>query len=239
MPSRVQSTKVSAAVGGTFPFTIGSTPGAGNVLMAILNFGLFGSARTTAAPGGSSGWAKYTAGCGNTANNAIDVWWKYVAGDGTTHTFTVSEASEFRSGELFEFTGTDLVTPFSGTPAISSGNVSSLTPAITPVVINCLPVAYFTQDNSGSSGSSFSAGWTLDEHVNNGVNRGGGGGTRNTVNGDLSSVGLTITIGSGPTECLGTVILLQPPQPEATHGAHYNMRRPVLRPAAFRPGIAR
>lgn len=238
MPTIVQSAKVNPAVGGTIAFTLGGAPAAGNLLIAFCNFGLFGSARTIS----QASFTRYVPGCDATTNDAMDTWSRVVqGGDGTSWTFTISDASEFRSGEIYEVNGQDPLNPFNGATFVKSASSSSLNPTRIPSVLNCLALSAVCQDNSGTPSQAIS-GWTTDQTAISGSNRTGACAHRDAPTGDTTTaVGTTWTIGAGPTECLSLVLLVQPPQPEPPGDpswqvqSHLNARRP----RAFAPGLGR
>ena len=161
----VQTAKyVPGSVGGTIPFTLGSAPTNGNILVAVTSYSQYRVARTISAPDGT--WTK--AYDGTSGNDSLAIWWKPVlAGAGTTYTFTISDATEWESGIIYEIQGASTTAPLpqgvsNGVTSASSYTTSSLTPS----VLGMLPLIGISIDQGTYTGiSSVSTGWTFDQYA--------------------------------------------------------------------------
>jgi hypothetical protein len=230
------SGKVDPALTGSVVIPLDAAPSENDLLIAFINTGQFGSARTVSSPAaGFTQWGRSVQ-----TNDAIDVWTRFApAGAGTSYTFGLSASDEFASGLMYAISGADLVNPINNSSASAfskSASTSSLaTASVTPTVVGCLAISGFTQDSNGAGTTNSGAGWTEDKTAASGSGRGGIIAHKDSLTSDTTTaISVTWTISSGATEALSVILLIQPQQPEVTHGGHWNFRQRT-RPAPFKP----
>ena len=160
-PSVVQFIGYPPTSGSTIPFTLGSTPSVGNVLVAFCAYSQYQTARTIATP---SGWVKVDD--QTTSNWSMATFTRVVVGgDGTGYTFTISSGGDNTAGSLYEVTGASTTTPvnqFLHNFLPGTTTTSYPTAAVTPSVLSCLPLAGCDYDGKFTAYGSVTSGWTND-----------------------------------------------------------------------------
>src|SRR5579872_4415580 len=149
------ATAESGAAVTSLAATFGSTPTVGNLMFAIV---VNHNSSTVTAP---AGWTNLDPQFGGpTRNTWMQTYYRFVqAGDGKTYTWTFGTAIS-PTIIIFEKAGVNASTPFNqhqGTNISTLGTVFS-TASLTPSVLNCLPIAAFSEPNTNSY--TVKTGWT-------------------------------------------------------------------------------
>lgn len=203
------STKVDPSVTASIPLVLSGSPTTGNVLIAFINYGQFGTTRTVTPPAGT--WTQFLS--GTQTFDSIDVWWHLVfGGDGTTWTFTLNDGSEFSSGEMYEISGCSTTSPFDNGAITKSSSTASLnTASLTPTVLSCLALTAMTQDSNSVGSTTVGAGFTIDKTAGGSSGRGGAIASRNSLTSDTTTAISTTWSIVVATEALSALVLVQPP----------------------------
>ena len=222
-PSVVQVTGYPPTSGSTIPFTFGTVPSVGNVLVAFCAYSQYQATRTIGTP---SGWVKVddqTSGMYSMATFTRVVQ----SGDSTGYTFTISSGGDNTAGALYEVTGASTTAPVNAfaSSLFGSGNGNTcLTAAVTPSVVYCLPLAGCDYDDQFTALGSVSSGWTndiADLGANHTILSAHGPVTTDTV----TAVSNTWTLTGSSFEGLTEIVLIAPsaaavapPPPGMTRG---------------------
>lgn len=164
-PTVVQKAKYSSGSGytTTIPLVLGSSPTAGNLMVAYVSYSQYSTTRTITPPSGWTLLDTYTQ-----TPESMNTYYRVVQpGDGTTYTFTISVGNDYGSGVIYEITNENNITPFNGHSATGSASSSSVSTAtLTPSVSNTLALTGITTDNASVSGlavTNLAPGFVLDE----------------------------------------------------------------------------
>ncbi len=156
-PAIVQSISSGSGNQGTASsciMTFGAAPTTGNLMIAGVV-----SSHTPATP---TGWTAIDSVI--SAGDRHSTFYRVAqAGDSATVTFTTA-ASDYNSGTMFEITNHNGIDQHSGTTMGAGGN-DNVSPSLTPSVIGCLALAFFSSDSQNGS-YSITAGWNIDQTGN-------------------------------------------------------------------------
>ncbi len=217
--SLVQSAQYAGtAATTTMVFTLGSTPTVGNLLIFIAEW--YDGDGPLVTP---SGWTKQhdyqPIGIG------VAVFYRIVqSGDGTSWTLTYDTTADQNSGFMLEVSGQGS-TPFNQiVDSYSSSTPTSLTSgSATPTVLNCLAIAAFVNNGSGSTDTStITSGWTKKQYAN-ATYQPSWLFTRNALTSDTTTA-INATISSmngGGTNAIGTTILIAPASGAAPNAGQF------------------
>ena len=203
--SVVQSTSTSTG-GGTNSgtVTLGSSPTAGNILVVFIyqNAGANG----VGAPDGT--WTQIDALTNGGGISIYSFWHPVSGGDGKSYTFTCNY-NEMGPIFAYEITGANTLTPINQHSIVASTwNPSSFsTNSVTPNVIGTLGISNAGCSWGGTSLSSVSGGWQIDQNNNNNFYLS----SKTSLTTDTSTaISNTFSFGSTSGACVADILLIAP-----------------------------
>jgi hypothetical protein len=183
-------------------FTLGTTPVAGNILVAFCAYS-YPQSCTITPPSGSWHQVDKVA----TDPDGLAVYW-YVVQSGDTSgpwTFGLSPSAT-KSGEMYEVTGADTTTPVNQHLMAGVSSNPQASPSRTPSILGCLALVCWAEDG-GPTPSGVTSGWTLDETRNGGYHSSYSA-SKNVLTADTTTaVTCTITFGGNDSGWAETLLI--------------------------------
>jgi hypothetical protein len=155
----VQSTGViqNSGAAATLTFAFGTTPTNGDFLLLVASAA--GLNLTT-----PTGWTSVQAGGYHTTQGA-NIYAFYKTASSETNSYALTWSGNQKSNAVgYEFSGMASGNAINGN-ACNSAVASTSPTAVTPGVLSCLPVCFFTVSSSTVTWSSLTSGWTADGNV--------------------------------------------------------------------------
>lgn len=141
-----------------------SAPTAGNLLLAFINWNSNNGRTIATVP---SGWNLAFPSVSNYHGDAIAVYWKEAATTDTNPTWTLSNNTDWCSGELLELSNASVTSPINTYMSVTNDTGSSTSWAygpLTPGVYGCMEVFAMTCNGAGVTPVAPS-GWSTDQYA--------------------------------------------------------------------------